>query len=679
MMIAPKTYRIFIASPGDVLHERETAFRVIELVNRKLKETFSAAQLEVAAWERAHPDIGLPQDVILKQIPITECDILVAIFWKRFGLPPGSQRPSDGRPYLSGTERELDEAIHARQLSKNDRPAIMIYRKLDPVPAEMSDEDFEQLQRVRIYLKSFEPGGTTPALISKFTGDQFAEQLTENLLKVIALFQQAEKNDKPARRPQRSENPPGPPESPESEEDTPLPDRQAVWLDAIGLRDNPFAQHTADDEQDLPRYFITPDGVHLPNLIDSKRPNVVLGQGGTGKTALRRIVAASCFPARRESTTLALECGRRELEGLIELADDRLERPQSVHVAQILAGLAWQRIRQLAADRVLLLSDTLTDQFKWLEAPAVGQPLSKWLSAFEALATGVGLKRLLFQIDQVDELGLVQQQPDRVLPLLSSLFSLELRETRGAAFNYYLPLGFETLLMDNTALFRLDRCNDVAYIRWTDSALKRLLQQRLRAFSKGPVARLISLGQVCEGNDDFARLIDSELAALAAGNPRAALWLGNHLIEFHCEADDPPLLIQPETWRRVRAHWWLQGRPLFFPQATFWMYQQRVYFHAREVVLIKRSEQLLACLVRAEGRVCERHELAEAAWPKDNASGVSPRAIEEAIRRMKLELERQNIDPKWIHTVRGRGYRLAPPEAIGKNGEEDEVMNDAAK
>lgn len=671
-----KTYRVFIASPGDVLHERETAFRVIEQINCKLKETHSLVKLEISAWEHAHPDIGLPQEVILKQIPIEKCDILIAVFWKRFGLPPGSQRPSDGQPYLSGTERELDEAIQARQNSKNDRPAIMIYRKLDPVPAEMSDEDFEQLQRVRTYLKNFEPGGATPALISKFTGDQFAEQLTENLLKVIALFQQAAQIDKLTRRSRRSAPPSPPPESTEPEEDTPIPDRQAAWLNAIGLRGNPFAQNTADDEPDLSRYFITPDGVHLPSLIDPKHPNVVLGQGGVGKTALRRMVAANCFPARRDSTTLVLECGRHELEGLIELADDRIDRIQSIHVVQTLARLGWRRITQLTTDRVLQLPDTLIDQLHWLEVLTPSQPLSKWLSTFETLAAAAGMKRLLFQIDQVDELSSVQQQPDKALPLLSPLFSLELRETRGAAFNYYLPRNFETLLTDNTKLFRLDRCS-VAYINWTDSALKRLLQQRLKSFSKDPIARLISLGQVCEGRDDFARMIDSELAALAAGNPRAALWLANLLIEFHCEANDPPLLIQPETWQRVKTRWWLQGRPIFFPQATFWMYQERVYFHAREVILIKRSDQLLASLVRAEGRVCERRELAEAAWPKENWAGVSSRAIEEAIRRMKLELDRQNIDPKWIHTVRGRGYRLAPPDAVSKNGEEDEVVNDA--
>ena len=105
-------YKAFIASPGDVSSEREIAYQVIDEINGILKNMGKSYQVEVYAWEdRVYPDVGLPQDVILKQIPVEECDLFIGVLWKRFGMPPGGVRPQDGRPYLSGTEQEIDEAI----------------------------------------------------------------------------------------------------------------------------------------------------------------------------------------------------------------------------------------------------------------------------------------------------------------------------------------------------------------------------------------------------------------------------------------------------------------------------------------------------------------------------------------------------------------------------------------
>jgi len=70
-------------------------------------------------------------------------------------------------------------------------------------------------------------------------------------------------------------------------------------------------------------------------------------------------------------------------------------------------------------------------------------------------------------------------------------------------------------------------------------------------------------------------------------------------------------------------------------------------------------------LVQAGGKVCSRTELARAGWPGDDPKGVSERAVAEAVRRMRNELEKQGIDPSWVETVRGRGYRVREPESKG--------------
>jgi DNA-binding response OmpR family regulator len=117
-------------------------------------------------------------------------------------------------------------------------------------------------------------------------------------------------------------------------------------------------------------------------------------------------------------------------------------------------------------------------------------------------------------------------------------------------------------------------------------------------------------------------------------------------------------LIQPASWAQVQTRWFLTGRRQLFPMAAFWLRADKVYYHDREVKLKAQSQRLLTCLIRAEGRVCEIAEVAQAGWPQAEAAGVSKRAIEEAMRRMKLELKGQGIDPALVQTVRGQGYRL---------------------
>jgi DNA-binding winged helix-turn-helix (wHTH) protein len=75
--------------------------------------------------------------------------------------------------------------------------------------------------------------------------------------------------------------------------------------------------------------------------------------------------------------------------------------------------------------------------------------------------------------------------------------------------------------------------------------------------------------------------------------------------------------------------------------------------------------------VEAEGEICPKDELIRSAWPGANSDGVTDAAVREAIRRLKIELEeKNNIDPFWLSTVHGQGYRLQEPEkniTIGRN------------
>ena len=86
-----------------VAHERHV---VLELTHWKTD-----------AYPGFHPE-G-PQGVIDPILKIQDCDILLAIFWKRFGTP--------AKGALSGAEHEIGTAIKARQ--DTGRPHLMIYFK----------------------------------------------------------------------------------------------------------------------------------------------------------------------------------------------------------------------------------------------------------------------------------------------------------------------------------------------------------------------------------------------------------------------------------------------------------------------------------------------------------------------------------------------------------------------
>jgi len=130
----PRTIRIFISSPGDVKDERDRARKVVESLRRRY-----AGQLELQPllWE----DLPLQPvksfqegiDTVLSERGV---DIAVFILWSRLGSPTGPLVvKDDGTPYRSGTEREYDLMMRARQQSEERegkaRPDILVYTRRD--------------------------------------------------------------------------------------------------------------------------------------------------------------------------------------------------------------------------------------------------------------------------------------------------------------------------------------------------------------------------------------------------------------------------------------------------------------------------------------------------------------------------------------------------------------------
>lgn len=131
--------RIFISSPEDVAEEREKAR---EVITRLQKNFAGKLSLSPVFWE----DLPLPatssfQDGIDCLVNDRDgIDIAIFIVWSRLGSSPGGHlKKADGAPYRSGTEREFDLMLEAREKSGGKRPDILFYRRLD-------DEGFARLK-----------------------------------------------------------------------------------------------------------------------------------------------------------------------------------------------------------------------------------------------------------------------------------------------------------------------------------------------------------------------------------------------------------------------------------------------------------------------------------------------------------------------------------------------------
>jgi internalin A len=146
----PRILRIVVASPSDVQPERDALPAVIEEVNRAVAAD-RGLHLVVSRWETdTHPGFHPegPQGLIDPILNITECDLLVGIFWKRFGT-----QTADGE---TGTEHEFRLAYEAWQEKRS--PQIFIYFNQKPY-APKSKTDADQWGKVIEFRDKFSKEG----------------------------------------------------------------------------------------------------------------------------------------------------------------------------------------------------------------------------------------------------------------------------------------------------------------------------------------------------------------------------------------------------------------------------------------------------------------------------------------------------------------------------------------
>lgn len=168
--------KVVAVSPGDVAPERERLETVIAELDRDEVLTRSRV-LRLWRWE-THARPGLdehgPQGLIDGLMRMDEADIVVGIFWKRFGTPTDDAG--------SGTEHELRRAWALWEQQR--RPDVLLYfcqRSFSP----SSQSEVEQRDRVLAFRKSL-PAQQT---YWEYAGvDEFERKVREHLRGVLATL-----------------------------------------------------------------------------------------------------------------------------------------------------------------------------------------------------------------------------------------------------------------------------------------------------------------------------------------------------------------------------------------------------------------------------------------------------------------------------------------------------------
>jgi DNA-binding response OmpR family regulator len=83
------------------------------------------------------------------------------------------------------------------------------------------------------------------------------------------------------------------------------------------------------------------------------------------------------------------------------------------------------------------------------------------------------------------------------------------------------------------------------------------------------------------------------------------------------------------------------------------------FFYDRPARLTQKEFELLHLLARHQGRALARDWLFEQVWGYDAELGVKTLAV--YIRRLRCKIENDPDNPRYLLTVRGFGYKLAPP------------------
>ena len=131
--------RVMIASPADVSEERDIIRSVIHEWNDVNAEV-TGMVLEPVYWKsHVNPELGTPPQQLINERILSDCDILIGVFWTRLGTPTPE--------YKSGTVEEVIKHIDS------GKPAMVYFSSVPVAPETIDRKQFEKVNKFKAKCK----------------------------------------------------------------------------------------------------------------------------------------------------------------------------------------------------------------------------------------------------------------------------------------------------------------------------------------------------------------------------------------------------------------------------------------------------------------------------------------------------------------------------------------------
>lgn len=184
MAYEAKVFRVLIASPGDVVDERDIAVKTIQEWN-DLNSSERRIVMLPLRWEtHSAPEYGTRPQEVINRLVVDHCDLVIGIFWTRVGTPTGLAD--------SGTLEEIE------RVANQGKPVMLYFSQVRQDPNSI---DLAQLAKLRDFRQKIMP----KALVESFTSqiefrDKLSKQLEIQLRSLVAGETTGEPEDRSATR-----------------------------------------------------------------------------------------------------------------------------------------------------------------------------------------------------------------------------------------------------------------------------------------------------------------------------------------------------------------------------------------------------------------------------------------------------------------------------------------------
>lgn len=178
-----RVLKIVFCGPGDVARELSIAADVVDEWNKNHFESLNCG-LKLLNWKSdAAPSMAERGQAVINRELIDSADLIVAVFWRRFGTPTGM--------HDSGTAEEVIRAM------SRDKPMMLYFSDIE---APMLEDDPEQVAKLRDFREKAMASGLPGTFKSR---RQFGESFKQHLkTRVTELLTKPEKSArKPRSRP----------------------------------------------------------------------------------------------------------------------------------------------------------------------------------------------------------------------------------------------------------------------------------------------------------------------------------------------------------------------------------------------------------------------------------------------------------------------------------------------